>query len=385
MGQSETRQPQQLLLELGGKEVNFAGQSLADWQAAGHEQGSIVADPGFADPQKDDFQLAPDSPAVKLGFKPFDAGQAGVYGDPAWVAKAKDVTYPPLEIAPEPPQVSKAQRLPLLLNIVTQERIPSHAELHPGQGRDHHRRHGRVWPGRRRHVAGARSPGRDHGTESGTLAGRRKTTGRRPVAGRCRRMPAGPADWKTVIGQTLDRFGRLDVLINNHGAGVKIAEVEEMSDDDIQTVLDVNLASVIKGCREVIPVMKRQGRGQIINVSSGCAYHSWPKWAIYTAAKDGMVGFTRCLHLEMAALGRQGDVVHPGRGPHLLLPGRGDRRQLAGRLPRRRGLRPHAGPLRRRPRQLVRRRSQRLGYQAGQGNAGAVLKRGDRDEADGCG
>jgi NAD(P)-dependent dehydrogenase (short-subunit alcohol dehydrogenase family) len=120
------------------------------------------------------------------------------------------------------------------------------------------------------------------------------------------------ADWKTVIQRTLERFGRIDVLINNHGAGVKIAEVEEMSDEDIQTVLDVNLASVIKGCREVIPVMKRQGRGQIINVSSGCAYHSWPKWAIYTAAKDGLVGFTRCLHLEMAAWGGKATSFIPG-------------------------------------------------------------------------
>lgn len=119
-------------------------------------------------------------------------------------------------------------------------------------------------------------------------------------------------DWQATIRQTLDRFGRIDVLVNNHGAGVKIAEVEQMSDEDIQTVLEINLTSVIKGCREVIPVMKRQGGGQIINVSSGCAYHSWPKWAIYTAAKDGMVGFTRCLHLEMSAWGGKATSFIPG-------------------------------------------------------------------------
>lgn len=120
------------------------------------------------------------------------------------------------------------------------------------------------------------------------------------------------ADWKDLIQRTLDRFGRIDVLVNNHGAGVKIAPVEQMSDSDIQTVLDINLASVIKGCREVIPVMKRQGGGQIINVSSGCAYHSWPNWAIYTAAKDGMVGFTRCLHLEMSEWGGKATSFIPG-------------------------------------------------------------------------
>jgi len=120
------------------------------------------------------------------------------------------------------------------------------------------------------------------------------------------------ADWKETIRQTLERFGRIDVLVNNHGAGVKIADVEQMSDEDIQTVIEINLTSVIKGCREVIPVMKRQGSGQIIKVSSGCAYHGWPKWAIYTAAKEGMVGFTRCLHLEMSEWGGKATSFIPG-------------------------------------------------------------------------
>ena len=82
--------------------VQFAGQSLADWQARGHEQGSIIADPLFVDAAHLDFHLRPNSPALKIGFKPFDYTQAGVYGDAAWIAKAKNVTYPPLEIAPEP-------------------------------------------------------------------------------------------------------------------------------------------------------------------------------------------------------------------------------------------------------------------------------------------
>jgi NAD(P)-dependent dehydrogenase (short-subunit alcohol dehydrogenase family) len=120
------------------------------------------------------------------------------------------------------------------------------------------------------------------------------------------------ADWKKVVQQTIGRFGRLDVLVNNHGAGVKIAEIEQMADDDIQTVLDINLISVMKGCREVIPAMKAQGNGHIVNVSSGCAYHGWPKWGVYTAAKAGMVVFTRCLHLEMADWGGKATSFIPG-------------------------------------------------------------------------
>jgi len=122
------------------------------------------------------------------------------------------------------------------------------------------------------------------------------------------------ADWKKLVRAVLKRFGRIDVLLNNHGAGVKIASVEEMDDAAIQETLDVNIASVIKGCREVIPVMKKQGSGHIVNVSSGCAYHGWPKWATYTAAKAGMVVFTRCLHLEMAEWGGKATSFIPGAG-----------------------------------------------------------------------
>jgi NAD(P)-dependent dehydrogenase (short-subunit alcohol dehydrogenase family) len=120
------------------------------------------------------------------------------------------------------------------------------------------------------------------------------------------------ADWQKLIQATLDRFGRIDVLVNNHGAGVRITDVEDLSDEEIQTILNINLVSVIKGCREVIKVMKPQGTGQIVNVSSGCAHYSWPQWATYTAAKAGLVGFTRCLHKEMAEWGGKATSFVPG-------------------------------------------------------------------------
>ena len=119
-------------------------------------------------------------------------------------------------------------------------------------------------------------------------------------------------DWRTLIAEVLDRFGRIDVLVNNHGAGVKIANVEDMEDEDIQAVLDVNITSVIKGCREVVRVMKKQGNGHIVNVSSACAHHGWPSFAVYTAAKAGMVVYTRCLHLEMAEWGGKATNFIPG-------------------------------------------------------------------------
>ncbi|MGL6194437.1 MAG: SDR family oxidoreductase, partial [Thermoguttaceae bacterium] len=120
------------------------------------------------------------------------------------------------------------------------------------------------------------------------------------------------ADWKNLIDLTLKKFGRIDVLVNNHGAGMKIAPTEDMSDEDIQSILDVNIASVIKGCREVVKVMKPQKSGRIINVSSACAKRGWAAWGVYTAAKAAMVGFTRCLHREMAEWGGMATNFIPG-------------------------------------------------------------------------
>ena len=90
-----------------GQPVTFAGLTLDQWrQQQKHDQHSIIADPLFVDAKNRDFHLKPDSPALKLGFKPFDYTKAGVYGDPAWVAKANEVTYPPLEWPPDPPALA---------------------------------------------------------------------------------------------------------------------------------------------------------------------------------------------------------------------------------------------------------------------------------------
>jgi len=88
-----------------GQEIQFAGLTLDQWrQQKGHDQHSIIADPGFVDAKNLDFRLKPNSPALKIGFEPFDYTKAGVYGDAAWTATANEAKYPPLEWPPQGPQ-----------------------------------------------------------------------------------------------------------------------------------------------------------------------------------------------------------------------------------------------------------------------------------------
>ena len=80
----------------------FLGKSFAQWQQAGYDRHSRVADPLFVDPGKRDFRLKPASPARSLGFQPFDTSRVGLYGDRAWVEAPKQIVRPPVK-RPEPP------------------------------------------------------------------------------------------------------------------------------------------------------------------------------------------------------------------------------------------------------------------------------------------
>jgi hypothetical protein len=83
--------------------LTFDGASLDAWQKAGKDAGSVVVDPMFEDPAKQDFRLKLESPALKLGFKPFDPSRAGVYGDPAWVNLARNYATAALQVQPPAP------------------------------------------------------------------------------------------------------------------------------------------------------------------------------------------------------------------------------------------------------------------------------------------
>ena len=89
-----------------GDPVTFAGMDLQAWRKLGYDQHSIIADPRFVDAENGDYRLKPDSPALKIGFQPFDYSKAGVYGDPQWTKQATEAKMPKLEVAPGPPPVA---------------------------------------------------------------------------------------------------------------------------------------------------------------------------------------------------------------------------------------------------------------------------------------
>lgn len=86
--------------------LEFAGKTWDEWRQSGEDAHSLLADPGFVDPQHDDFRLRPDSPAFALGFGPIDPAEAGLYGDPAWRNRPSALVFPeivPLSLPPPVP------------------------------------------------------------------------------------------------------------------------------------------------------------------------------------------------------------------------------------------------------------------------------------------
>ena len=79
---------------------DFHDLSFEDWQALGRDENSIIADPLFVDAAAFDFRLKPDSPAFKVGFKPFDVSDVGLYGESDWTQLPKEIVRKPLELPP---------------------------------------------------------------------------------------------------------------------------------------------------------------------------------------------------------------------------------------------------------------------------------------------
>lgn len=124
---------------------------------------------------------------------------------------------------------------------------------------------------------------------------------------------AATADVRAMVDAVLARWQRIDVLVNNAGGFAAIRATEDIPDSEWEMILRSNLTSAFVCSRAVLPVMKRQRAGRIVNVSSVVARSGAVRTtAHYTAAKAGVLGFTRHLAAEVAADGITVNAVAPG-------------------------------------------------------------------------
>lgn len=125
---------------------------------------------------------------------------------------------------------------------------------------------------------------------------------------------ASPADWDKLIAEVQAAPGRLEVLVNNAGAGVRIAPAAEQTDEEIAAGIAINLTGAIYGCRRVAPLIAQSGGGTIVNISSVCARQAWGGWGVYSAAKAGLEQFSKCLYLEHREQGLRVTSLAPSWG-----------------------------------------------------------------------
>ena len=122
------------------------------------------------------------------------------------------------------------------------------------------------------------------------------------------------AQIERVLGAVLEKFSRLDVLVNNAGVTAD-ALIGQMSDDDWQRVLETNLNGAFRCCRAVARPMMRQRDGHIINISSHSALRGPRGQANYAAAKAGLIGLTQSLAKELGSRNVRVNAIFPGVMP----------------------------------------------------------------------
>ena len=116
-----------------------------------------------------------------------------------------------------------------------------------------------------------------------------------------------------LVNDVVGEHGRIDVLVNNAGDLVKRSPVTELSDEDYQRIMDVNLTSVFATCRSAVPIMQRQGSGSIINLTSQAARTGGGGGSVVYATSKGAVStFTRGLAKEVATSGVRVNAIAPG-------------------------------------------------------------------------
>ena len=134
-----------------------------------------------------------------------------------------------------------------------------------------------------------------------------------PEGGICADV-ASEEDVSAMVEETLERHGRIDVLVNNAGlyASLEVRAFTEIPLEEWNRVMEVNVASMFLTCRAVVPVMRKQGGGKIVNISSGTPFRGVPFLLHYVTSKGAIVALTRALAKELGRDSIHVNCVAPG-------------------------------------------------------------------------
>jgi NAD(P)-dependent dehydrogenase (short-subunit alcohol dehydrogenase family) len=120
------------------------------------------------------------------------------------------------------------------------------------------------------------------------------------------------AEIKELVSGIIQRHGRIDILANIAGGSIHRKPIEELSWAEWKEVVDINLKGTFLFCREAAPLMQHQRRGRIINTASNYGVTGSARRTPYSAAKAGVIAFSKSLALELAPFGVLVNVVAPG-------------------------------------------------------------------------
>lgn len=116
---------------------------------------------------------------------------------------------------------------------------------------------------------------------------------------------------KNYVGQTVNTFGSIDIFFNNAGIIGEVGAIDQQSLDNFQKVLAINTTGIFLGMKHVVPVMKQQQRGSIINTSSVDGLRGSPNMTPYAASKHAVVGLTKTVALEVSKDYIRVNSIHP--------------------------------------------------------------------------